>query len=180
MMTREEKKKWLETRKNRLLVNFQCAGEVTCTECPFKVHDGKSMCAVRDEENKSLFEEVWAKAHGYIKKSEIISTTPDKVLSLNDELPDPINPDHYKAGKMQVIEQMMALFGVKQTANFCKLNAYKYQARAGLKGDAVLDHEKADWYMRLYDKIVESPTQTMAMNLLKEFLEEEQKNAADH
>lgn len=170
-MNREEKKKWLETKKDYLHISFSCIGVATCATCPFR--SDKGICTMTTNKNESLLNEVWTEANGYIKKPEIISIVPDKVLSLND-LPDPINPDHYKAGKMQIIEQMMVLFGVEQTANFCKLNAYKYQGRAGLKGEAVLDHKKADWYMRLYNQISGCTSNYTGMKLLKEFLEEEE------
>ena len=89
---------------------------------------------------------------------------------------DPINPDHYKAGKLQTIEQMMIVFGPNKVASFCEVNAFKYHARAGLKGDAVMDHKKADWYMRLYDrlKVFGCMDSEKALEALREFLKEEE------
>lgn len=57
--------------------------------------------------------------------------------------PDPVNhPSHYTAHPsgvecVQITEHM----------NFCLGNAMKYLWRAGLKGDAVEDLKKANWYI---------------------------------
>ena len=57
--------------------------------------------------------------------------------------PDPVNhPPHYTAHPsgvecVQITEHM----------NFCLGNAMKYLWRAGLKGDAVEDLKKANWYI---------------------------------
>lgn len=93
---------------------------------------------------------------------------------------DPINPDHYKTGKLQVIEQMMIIFGPPKVASFCEVNAYKYHARAGLKGDAATDHKKADWYMRLYERLEKFGVmdREKAMEALRDFLREEEQNAS--
>ena len=106
------------------------------------------------------------------------TTEPIKVES------DPINPDHYKAGKLQTIEQMIIAFDPFTVARFCEVNSYKYHARAGLKGDAVLDHKKADWYMRLYERLIKYSRGQIAeaLDSVREFLreEEEEKNGRNH
>lgn len=57
---------------------------------------------------------------------------------------DPVNrPKHYNAGKIEVID-----FIEDQGFGFHLGNAVKYIARAGRKGDAVEDLEKASWYLR--------------------------------
>ena len=55
---------------------------------------------------------------------------------------DPIDPPHYQAhhSGIECIE-------ITEHFNFCRGNAIKYIWRAGLKGDAVQDLEKARWYI---------------------------------
>lgn len=112
---------------------------------------------------------------------EKIAVDPSKIgptITVKDTTKQ-LNPDHYKSGKLQVIEQMMIVFGPNKVANFCEVNAFKYHARAGLKGDASLDHKKADWYIRLYDRLkaFRGIDEEQALEALREFLrEEEEKN----
>lgn len=56
------------------------------------------------------------------------------------------HPSHYNQGGMEVIDQMVVLFGVEKVIAFCELNAYKYRMRAGYKDDIVQDINKATWY----------------------------------
>ena len=55
---------------------------------------------------------------------------------------DPINPPHYRAYPVEVIE-------LTEHLNFCRGNAVKYLTRAGLKNpDTELeDLKKAAWYV---------------------------------
>jgi hypothetical protein len=60
---------------------------------------------------------------------------------------DPINPDHYKKGSMETIDQMLTLFGSAKVKAFCELNAFKYRMRAGHKSKNIEeDIKKAMWY----------------------------------
>lgn len=61
---------------------------------------------------------------------------------------DPINhPSHYcQDGGMECIDEMIAVFGVEATKNFCLLNVWKYRKRALFKNGEE-DMKKADWYM---------------------------------
>lgn len=60
------------------------------------------------------------------------------------------HPAHYnRAGSMECIEEMVQVFGYKQTMDFCLLNVWKYRYRAADKG-GVEDMKKSDWYMRMY------------------------------
>lgn len=54
-----------------------------------------------------------------------------------------INPAHYRShpSGVEVIE-------IVEHMDFCVGNAFKYVARAGLKGDVSEDLNKADWYIR--------------------------------
>ena len=183
-MNREEKKKWLKERKDRIKLDFERDG-IDCGYCPF----ADTRCGT-DKESRDLLEEVWAEAHGYVKKEKVklekITIDPSKIgptITVKNATDKQLNPDHYKAGKLQTIEQMMIVFGPNKVASFCEVNAFKYHARAGLKGDAVLDHKKADWYMRLYERLSKySSGQTdKALEEVRKFSKEEEKeNAADH
>lgn len=55
----------------------------------------------------------------------------------------PINPQHYK-GHPSGIECIQ----ITQHMNFCLGNAMKYIWRAGQKGDAIEDLNKAAWYIQ--------------------------------
>ena len=170
-MNIEEKKEWLKARKDRIKLNFECSG-IDCDYCPFL-----GLC-ITDKEAHDLFEEVWAEENGYVKKEDSVEN-PDHIEATKKS-EDPVNPDHYKAGKLQTIEQMMIVFGPNKVASFCEVNAFKYHARAGLKGDAVMDHKKADWYMRLYKEIRYCDNIASGLNRMKDFFKKEEENAADH
>lgn len=65
--------------------------------------------------------------------------TPD-----NPATPDLVNhPPHY-AGESVVVECV----DIARHLSFCRGNAFKYVWRAGRKGDAVEDIQKAIWYLR--------------------------------
>lgn len=55
---------------------------------------------------------------------------------------DPVNPAHYKAHPSGV-----EAIQITEHFNFNIGNAIKYCWRAGLKGDAIEDLEKAKWYI---------------------------------
>ena len=57
-------------------------------------------------------------------------------------------PDHYKHGTFEVIDELVMVFGLDATINFCLMNAWKYRARAPYKGNPSQDMEKADRYMQ--------------------------------
>jgi hypothetical protein len=62
---------------------------------------------------------------------------------------DAINPTHYrKTGQMEVIDQMMNLYGSYAVKHFCICNAFKYRMRAGLKEGQLVEQDiaKARWY----------------------------------
>jgi hypothetical protein len=59
------------------------------------------------------------------------------------------NPPHYKSGGIEVIDVIEAF-----DLNFRLANVVKYVLRAGRKGDALEDLEKAAWYLdREIDKL---------------------------
>ncbi len=54
---------------------------------------------------------------------------------------DPINPQHYRFGKVELIE-------LTEQLDFCRGNAVKYLCRAGKKDDTLQDLKKALWYTK--------------------------------
>jgi hypothetical protein len=63
------------------------------------------------------------------------------------------HPKHYgREGAMECIDEMVLVFGVGATMNFCLLNAWKYRYRAGAKGGDE-DLKKSDWYMAKYAEL---------------------------
>lgn len=73
---------------------------------------------------------------------------PDECFSpFSPKPPDMVNlPPHYRQGDVEVIDQMIILFGTDDVITYCKVTAFKYRMRAGYKGDAGEDISKAKWY----------------------------------
>lgn len=64
------------------------------------------------------------------------------------------HPKHYQnEGGLETIDEMILLFGLEETMIFCKLNAWKYRARASKKGSEKEDLEKANWYILKYAEL---------------------------
>ena len=63
-------------------------------------------------------------------------------------LSDPVSrPPHYTDGGIETIDYLQAKLTPEEFKGFCKGNAIKYMSRAGKKGDAVEDYQKAMWYL---------------------------------
>lgn len=62
------------------------------------------------------------------------------------------HPAHYRIGKYECIDEMIALFGVEAVKSFCRLNIYKYRYRATQKGGEK-DIQKASDYMDILKKL---------------------------
>ena len=62
-----------------------------------------------------------------------------------------INPDHYKAGGIEVIDVLRAKLTPEELRGFLKGNAVKYLMRAGRKdGEKDMeDYKKAAWYTQM-------------------------------
>ena len=79
------------------------------------------------------------------KTDEVIE---DFVRNLENE--DVVNePSHYKHGTFEVIDEMVIMFGIEDTITFCRLNAWKYRARAPFKGNMEQDMAKANRYLEM-------------------------------
>lgn len=63
------------------------------------------------------------------------------------------HPKHYnREGGIECIDEMLLLFGYKETMTFCKLNAWKYRYRAADK-NGIEDLKKSDWYLQKYSEL---------------------------
>lgn len=58
-------------------------------------------------------------------------------------------PQHYQHGIFEVIDEMIIVFGVEATMQFCRMNAWKYRARAPYKGKMEQDMDKANRYLEM-------------------------------
>lgn len=83
---------------------------------------------------------------------------------------DPVaQPEHYKQGWYEVIDEMLLVFGPQRTYDFCIMNAWKYRARAMYKGNTKQDMEKADQYLSMAKEIMDkNPQQYCHVNLIRE------------
>lgn len=191
-MTIKAQKKDFLKRNHGLRAEFYVVCPQTrdnCNKCPFFVKDSERFCTVNDDENRGIMIEAWMERQRYIKLPEIpdeifvnIDTHPeivDLTLKANNPI-DPINPNHYRHGEMQTIERIMMLLGPVKVKAFCEANAVKYLDRSGYKGDALIDRQKADWYLRLARGLDDAVSVSAGMTLLKMFLKkEEEKNGRD-
>ena len=59
---------------------------------------------------------------------------------------DNINPNHYKAGQIEVIDIMKDQLSEEEFKGFCKGLIIKYLCRADHK-NGLEDYKKAQWYM---------------------------------
>jgi len=57
------------------------------------------------------------------------------------------HPPHYQ-GKVECIDAIESALGPDGFAAYCRGSAIKYAYRAGKKGDAAQDINKAQWYLR--------------------------------
>lgn len=57
------------------------------------------------------------------------------------------SPNHYNQYDIEAIDMMEKIWGTEATITFCKLNAFKYRLRLGLKDDINQDFNKEQWYL---------------------------------
>lgn len=77
----------------------------------------------------------------------------NKMASNNDVVNQ---PEHYRHGTFEVIDEMLLAFGAQRTYDFCIMNAWKYRSRAPYKGAMEQDMEKADRYMQMAKQIMDA------------------------
>ena len=69
-------------------------------------------------------------------------------MATNNRKKDAVyHPSHYTDGGIETIDYIRAKLSEEEFAGYCKGNALKYISRAGKKGDAVEDIEKAIVYL---------------------------------
>ena len=74
----------------------------------------------------------------------------DNNANKNEVVEDVVRePQHYKHGTFEVIDEMIIVFGVEATIQFCRMNAWKYRARAPFKGKMEQDMDKANRYLEM-------------------------------
>lgn len=79
-----------------------------------------------------------------------------RCIKLNIFKPEQVNhPAHYQRGGKECIEVMEEEFGPNPVYWFCRLNAFKYNWRAGFKDDNSKEQDlaKAKWYTNYADKL---------------------------
>lgn len=85
---------------------------------------------------------------GCSKVSEV--QTMDNNTNKNEVVEDVVRePQHYQHGIFEVIDEMIIVFGVEATMQFCRMNAWKYRARAPYKGKMEQDMDKANRYLEM-------------------------------
>lgn len=129
-----------EKEKRYKLVEFldACVDVYTnCQDCP--IYEGSQWCKMYSETSlpsdrlDDVLEEM-TNAFGHL---------------MGEAKQDMVNhPSHYnREGAMETIDEMELLFGLQATYDFCRLNAWKYRARANAKNGEE-DMQKSDWYIR--------------------------------
>ena len=100
-------------------------------------------CPISIEDDKSHYFDI--KISSPLCSGEDITKNPPKVTSayISSSVS---HPSHYQRFGMECIDAMVKLFGKEEVKSFCKLNSFKYRWRAGNKGDAKEDIDKAEWY----------------------------------
>lgn len=110
-------------------------------ECDYDVEDG---FIISDDKVITAFEAAF-------RGSTEATVEPDPQPTGNTEAVN--HPKHYgREGAMECIDEMVLVFGVEATMNFCLLNAWKYRYRAGAKGGEE-DLRKSDWYLAKYAEL---------------------------
>lgn len=85
---------------------------------------------------------------GRSKVSEVQAM--DNNANKNEVVEDVVRePQHYRHGTFEVIDEMIIVFGVEATMQFCRMNAWKYRARAPYKGKMEQDMDKANRYLEM-------------------------------
>ena len=85
---------------------------------------------------------------GRSKVSEVQAM--DNNANKNEVVEDVVRePQHYQHGIFEVIDEMIIVFGVEATMQFCRMNAWKYRARAPYKGKMEQDMDKSNRYLEM-------------------------------
>lgn len=63
------------------------------------------------------------------------------------------HPKHYNQYPKEAIDIIIDTFGVSDAIIFCKVNAFKYRLRMGLKGNLQEDFDKEQWYLNKAEEL---------------------------
>lgn len=64
------------------------------------------------------------------------------------------HPSHYcRPDRKECIDEMIDLYGIEATEQWCRMTAYKYHYRMGLKDDIAQEVGKAEWYEHKADEL---------------------------
>jgi len=89
-----------------------------------------------------------------IRAADFFTKCFGNTYNIRNAPPDPVTaPPHYTDGGIETIDYLRAKLTPDEFKGFCKGNALKYISRAGKKGEAKQDYEKAKWYL---DKLIET------------------------
>jgi Protein of unknwon function (DUF3310) len=67
----------------------------------------------------------------------------------HEKLTNAVNPDHYKQGSREVIDEMREMSTIFEFQQYCRLTALKYLKRSAHKGNFPQDMAKAAWYCQM-------------------------------
>lgn len=135
-----------------------CDNRMTCAynatkdfdTCPFWDPDKK--CTKDEYDMDDRFQELVQTGHVALEEIELDPVEQEPAF-------DPVErPEHYCTGSMETIDEMKLIFGIDDAMTFCKLNAWKYRARAPYKGNTEQDMHKADQYLQMYKAMQQEKT----------------------
>lgn len=99
-----------------------------------------------------------------MKRLELNNMATNPLLMENDTVN---NPQHYKHGTFEAIDEMLLVFGPARTYDFCIMNAWKYRKRAPYKENTEQDMDKADRYLQMAYQILENNPKIGHIGLIK-------------
>lgn len=88
-------------------------------------------------------------------------------MEMERRIEEAIRPSHYNQGSIECIDAMVSAFGEHSTAEFCKINAFKYLWRLGHKDDEGQEIGKIKWYL---DKYLELKKKGLTERQIKDIL----------
>ena len=129
------------------IIEEYCNTQTMCHSCMF----GEE-CPLTHREESDYEEKLKEGVERLHKNGASIKELTEEVVREVEE--DMVNhPPHYnREGAMETIDEMVLLFGKAEVMAYCKLNAWKYRARAMFKNGEE-DMKKSDWYLAKYKEL---------------------------
>ena len=88
-------------------------------------------------------------------------------MEMERRIEEAIRPSHYNQGNIECIDAMVSAFGEYSTAEFCKINVFKYLWRLGQKDAEEQEGGKMKWYL---DKYLELKKKGLTERQIKDLL----------